>query len=90
MILAGMCKNGYKQLSEYAKQMGVRYETAWCWFRDGNIQGQRIGSHTNIISDGERRLKRRRSAWRCTAQHVFAWSAQPRALAATGAISTNQ
>lgn len=33
------------KLSEYAKQMGVRYETAWRWFRDGKIQGQRIGLH---------------------------------------------
>lgn len=42
------------KLSEYAKQMGVRYETAWRWFRDGKIQGQRIGPHTIIITEGER------------------------------------
>jgi putative resolvase len=42
------------KLSEYAKQMGVRYETAWRWFRDGKIQGQRIGPHTIIITQGER------------------------------------
>jgi putative resolvase len=42
------------KLSDYAKQMGVRYETAWRWFRDGKIQGQRIGPHTIIITEGER------------------------------------
>jgi predicted site-specific integrase-resolvase len=42
------------KLSVYAKQMGVRYETAWRWFRDGKIQGQRIGPHTIIITEGER------------------------------------
>jgi putative resolvase len=42
------------KLSEYAKQMGVRYETAWRWFRDGKIQGQRIGPHTIIITEGAR------------------------------------
>jgi predicted site-specific integrase-resolvase len=41
------------QLADYAKQMGVRYETAWRWFRDGKIQGQRIGPHTIIITEGE-------------------------------------
>ncbi len=33
--------------------MGVRYETAWRWFRDGKIQGQRIGPHTIIITEGQ-------------------------------------
>ena len=42
------------KLAEYAKQMGVRYETAWRWFRDGKIQGQRIGPHTIIITEGAR------------------------------------
>ncbi len=41
------------KLAEYAKQMGVRYETAWRWFRDGKIQGQRIGPHTIIITEGQ-------------------------------------
>jgi putative resolvase len=40
------------KLSDYAKQMGVRYETAWRWFRDGKIQGRRIGAHTIIITEG--------------------------------------
>jgi putative resolvase len=41
------------KLSDYAKQMGVRYETAWRWFRDGKIQGRRIGLHTIIITEGQ-------------------------------------
>src|SRR5215468_2753214 len=41
------------KLSEYAKHMGVRYETAWRWFRDGKIQGRRIGPHTIIITEGQ-------------------------------------
>lgn len=41
------------KLSEYAKQMGVRYETAWRWFRDGKIQGQRIGLHTILMTEGQ-------------------------------------
>jgi putative resolvase len=40
------------KLADYAKQMGVRYETAWRWFRDGKIQGRRIGAHTIIITEG--------------------------------------
>ncbi|GLV54258.1 resolvase [Dictyobacter sp. S3.2.2.5] len=39
------------KLSEYAKQQGVRYETAWRWFRDGKIQGRRIGAHTILIDE---------------------------------------
>jgi putative resolvase len=41
------------KLADYAKQMGVRYETAWRWFRDGKIQGRRIGPHTIIITEGQ-------------------------------------
>ena len=40
------------KLADYAKQMGVRYETAWRWFRDGKIQGRRVGPHTIIITEG--------------------------------------
>ncbi|GLV61032.1 resolvase [Dictyobacter sp. S3.2.2.5] len=39
------------KLSEYAKQQGVRYETAWRWFRDGKIQGRRVGAHTILIDE---------------------------------------
>jgi putative resolvase len=41
------------KLSEYAKQQGVRYETAWRWFRDGKIKGHRVGAHTILVDGGE-------------------------------------
>ncbi len=49
------------KLSEYAKQQGVRYETAWRWFRDGKIKGRRIGKHTILIEeeDQEHSISRR-------------------------------
>jgi putative resolvase len=39
------------KLSDYAKQQGVRYETAWRWFRDGKIKGRRVGAHTILIDE---------------------------------------
>jgi putative resolvase len=39
------------KLSEYANKMGVRYETAWRWYRDGKIQGRRVGPRTIIITE---------------------------------------
>lgn len=42
------------KLSDYAKQQGVRYETAWRWFRDGKIQGRRVGAHTILIDEPSR------------------------------------
>src|SRR5258708_27780586 len=44
------------KLSDDAKQMGVGYEPAWRWFRDGKIQGRRIGLHTIIIAEGREAL----------------------------------
>ncbi len=41
------------KLSDYAKQQGVRYETAWRWFRDGKIKGRRVGKHTILIEEEE-------------------------------------
>ena len=41
------------KLSEYARKMGVRYETAWRWYRDGKIQGRRIGPRTIIITEDQ-------------------------------------
>ena len=41
------------KLSDYAMQMGVRYETAWRWYRDGKIQGRRVGPRTIIITEGQ-------------------------------------
>ena len=40
------------KLSDYAKAQGVRYETAWRWFRDGKIKGRQIGR--TIIVEGEK------------------------------------
>ena len=37
------------KLSDYTRQQGVRYETAWRWFRDENIQGWHVGAHTILI-----------------------------------------
>src|SRR5690348_15447326 len=51
--LTRLCYDKDMKLADYAKQMGVRYETAWRWFRDGKIQGQRIGPHTIIITEGQ-------------------------------------
>ncbi len=44
------------KLSDYAKQAGVRYETAWRWFRDGKIKGYRVGAHTIIVTETENEL----------------------------------
>lgn len=41
------------KLSDYARQQGIRYETAWRWFRDGKITGRRIGKHTILIDEGQ-------------------------------------
>jgi predicted site-specific integrase-resolvase len=41
------------KLSDYAKQHGVRYETAWRWFRDGKIKGHRVGKHTILIDEDD-------------------------------------
>lgn len=41
------------KLSEYAKQQGVRYETAWRWFQEGKIKGHRVGAHTIMIDEGQ-------------------------------------
>jgi len=39
------------KLSDYARSQGVRYETAWRWFRDGKIKGRRVGEHTILIEE---------------------------------------
>jgi predicted site-specific integrase-resolvase len=37
------------KLSEYARKMGVRYETAWRWFRQGDLPGQQLPSGTIVV-----------------------------------------
>jgi putative resolvase len=39
------------KLSTYAKQRGVRYETAWRWFKQGLIHGEQLANGTIIIDD---------------------------------------
>ena len=41
------------KLSDYARRQGVRYETAWRWFRDGKIKGHRVGKHTVMMDEGK-------------------------------------
>src|SRR5262249_33146616 len=43
------------QLSDDAKPNGVRYATAWCRFRAGKIQSQRIGPQTTIGTQGQQK-----------------------------------
>jgi predicted site-specific integrase-resolvase len=37
------------KLSDWAKQQGIRYETAWRWFRDGNLPVQAEQTATGTI-----------------------------------------
>ena len=56
LLFTNLVAVGYTErmkLSDYAKQMGVRYETAWRWYRDGKIQGRRVGPRTIIITEGQ-------------------------------------
>jgi putative transposase len=36
-------------LREYDRKMGVRYETAWRWFRQGDLPGQQLPSGTIVV-----------------------------------------
>jgi putative resolvase len=49
------------KLSDYANKMGVRYETAWRWYREGKIQGRRIGPRTIIITEDQEEARPRTS-----------------------------
>jgi putative resolvase len=39
------------KLSDYARKMGVRYETAWRWFKAGAIKGHQMPTGTIIIDE---------------------------------------
>ncbi|WP_129678112.1 IS607 family transposase, partial [Candidatus Chloroploca sp. Khr17] len=41
------------KLSDYAKKVGVRYETAWRWFQAGTIRGHQLPTGTIIITEDE-------------------------------------
>jgi predicted site-specific integrase-resolvase len=43
------------KLSEYARKMGVRYETAWRWFKQGSVPGQQLPSGTIMVFPPEER-----------------------------------
>lgn len=42
------------KLSEYARQKGVRYETAWRWFKQGFVAGEQLPNGTIIIDNPTR------------------------------------
>jgi predicted site-specific integrase-resolvase len=39
------------KLSQYAKQVGVSYETAWHWFKAGHIRGYQMPTGTIIVTE---------------------------------------
>lgn len=39
------------KLSQYAKQVGISYETAWKWFKTGRIRGYQVDTGTIIITE---------------------------------------
>jgi predicted site-specific integrase-resolvase len=41
------------KLSEYAQKVGVRYETAWRWFKAGTLRGHQLPTGTIIITEDE-------------------------------------
>ena len=41
------------KLSEYAKQMGVTYHTAYRWFRNGDLNAEQLPSGTIIVHKPE-------------------------------------
>ena len=44
------------KLSVYARKMGVRYETAWRWFKQGHLLGEQLPSGTIVLfAPAERR-----------------------------------
>jgi putative resolvase len=41
------------KLSAYAQKVGVRYETAWRWFKAGSFRGHQLPTGTIIITEDE-------------------------------------
>ena len=39
------------KLSDYAKQQGVSYRTAWQWFKDGRLKGYQAETGTIIVTE---------------------------------------
>ena len=43
------------KLSAYARKMGVRYETAWRWFKQGHVPGEQLPSGTIVVFESAER-----------------------------------
>ena len=41
--------DGVSEVERVARTMGVRYETAWRWFRQGDLPGQQLPSGTIVV-----------------------------------------
>lgn len=41
------------KLSDFAKQQGISYRTAWRWYHSGKIKGYQAGTGTIIITESE-------------------------------------
>jgi len=41
------------KLSDYAKKVGVKYRTAWEWYKAGKIEGYQMDTGTIIITESE-------------------------------------
>ena len=39
------------RLSDYAKQVGVSYRTAWRWYKSGKISGYQLDTGTIIVTE---------------------------------------
>ena len=45
------------KLSDYAKQLGVSYRTAWRWYKTGKISGYQMATGTIIVTEDERSVQ---------------------------------
>ena len=45
------------KLSDYAKQLGVSYRTAWRWYKSGKISGYQMATGTIIVTENEHSMR---------------------------------
>ena len=45
------------KLSDYAKQLGVSYRTAWRWYKAGKISGYQMATGTIIVTEHEHAVR---------------------------------
>jgi MerR family transcriptional regulator, light-induced transcriptional regulator len=66
------------QLREAAEMLGVHYQTAYGWVREGVLPARKVGRGYEVTDEDVRTLSARRSAGRAPAQeiHVRDWAAQ--------------